>query len=68
MNDKVVNISVNVWANNEEEGKELTKTLCDFVDGLGQMGVKVSASKVTEAIKKWKSNPLVKHGIINHFK
>lgn len=68
MNDKVVTISFNIWANNEEEGKQLTKAICGFVDGIGQMGVKVSASKVTEAINKWQKNPLVKHSIINHFK
>lgn len=68
MNDKVVKIEFNIWANSEDEGKQLTDAICGFVDGIGQMGIKVSASKVIDAISRWQSNPLVKRSIINHFK
>lgn len=67
MNDKVVNISFNVWANNENEAKELRAAICDFIDWFGQRGVKVSASKMTEGISKWQSNFIVKNSIIKHF-
>ena len=67
MNDKIVNISFNVWANSEEEGATLRKSICEFIDWFGQRGIKVSASKLNEAISKWQSNMLVKNSIIKHF-
>lgn len=67
MNDKIVNISFNVWANSEEEGVLLRKSICEFIDWFGQRGIKVSASKLNEAISKWQSNMLVKNSIIKHF-
>lgn len=68
MNDKIVNISFNVWANNEEEGARLRKSICDFIEWFGQRGIKVSASKLDEAISNWQKNALVKNSIIKHFK
>ena len=67
MNDTIVNISFNVWASDEEEGARLRKAMCDFIDWFGQRGVKVTASKLTEAIDKWQANPLVRNRVINHF-
>ena len=67
MNDKIVNISFNVWANDESEGEALRKALCNFIDWFGQRGVKVTASKLTNAIDRWQVNPLVRNRIINHF-
>lgn len=67
MNDTIVNISFNVWANSEEEGALLRKSICEFIDWFGQRGIKVSASKLNEAISKWQSNMLVKNSIIKHF-
>lgn len=68
MNDKIVNISFNVWANSDEEGARLRKSICDFIDWFGQRGIKVSASKLDEAIGNWQKNALVKNSIIKHFK
>lgn len=68
MDDKIVNISFNVWANNEEEGARLRKSICDFIEWFGQRGIKVSASKLDEAISNWQKNALVKNSIIKHFK
>lgn len=68
MNDKIVNISFNIWANNEDEVKELRKSICDFIDWFGQRGIKVSASKLNDAISKWQDNMLVKNSIVKYFK
>lgn len=68
MNEKIVNISFNVWANSDEEGARLRKSICDFIDWFGQRGIKVSASKLDEAIGNWQNNALVKNSIIKHFK
>lgn len=68
MNDKIVNISFNVWANDEREAEELNKAVCDFIDWFGQRGIKVTASKLSDAINRWQNNILVRNSVINHFK
>lgn len=68
MNDKVVTITFKVWANNEEEAETLSRELGNFVNEQGQQGRKVTALKLTEALRKWQTNPLVKSAIINHFR
>lgn len=67
MNDKIVNISFNIWANNDEEAVELKKAICDFIDWFGHRGKKVSADKLIQAINNWQSNILVKNSIVKHF-
>ena len=68
MNDKVVKIEFNIWANSAEEADELKKEICAFINYHGQQGRKVTASKLVEALRRWQSNPLVKQSIINHFR
>lgn len=67
MYDKVVKIEFNVWADSEQEGEELKKAIVDFINWQGQQGRKVSAPRLTEAIKKWQDNVLVRNSIIKHF-
>lgn len=67
MYDKVVKIEFNVWANSEQEGDELKKTICEFIDWHGQRGRKVSAPRLTEAIRRWQDNILVRNSVIKHF-
>lgn len=68
MNDKIVNISFNVWANDETEGVELKKMICDFIDRQGSQGRKVSASGLMEAMKKMQSSSLAMNMVNKHFK
>ena len=58
MNDKIVSISFNVWANSESEGEDLRKMICGFIDWQGSQGRKVSAAGLMDAIKRMQSNPL----------
>ena len=67
MYDKVVKIEFNVWANNEQEGEELRMAICEFINWHGQQGRKVSAPRLTEALKNWQNNILVRNSIIKHF-
>lgn len=59
MNDKIVSITFNIWANSEEEGEELKRELGAFVDHMGRQGRKVTATKLTEALRRWKDNYFV---------
>ena len=68
MNDKVVKIEFNIWANGPEDGERLQKAICDFIDQNGQHGVRVTADKVAQALDRWQSNAFIKNAIINHFK
>ena len=67
MNDKVVNISFNVWANDEREGEELRKMICHFIDWQGGQGRKVSASGLIEAIKKMQGSSFAMNMVNRHF-
>ena len=67
MDDKIIKIEFNIWATNEEEVAELRKEICAFIDFHGQHGRKVSARKLTEALRRWQSNPFVRQSIIAHF-
>ena len=68
MNDKVVNISFNVWADNESEGEELKKMICGFVDWQGSQGRKVTAAGLMQAMKKMQESPLTMNMVNKHFK
>lgn len=67
MDEKVLKIEFNIWATNEAEVAELKQEICAFIDYHGQQGRKVSARKLTEALRRWHSNPFVRQSIIAHF-
>ena len=58
--------SFNVWAESQEEANEMRQAFIDFIDEHGKQGRFVSARKVTEALRNWKSNVLVRNRIIEH--
>ena len=68
MDDKIIKIEFNIWATSDEELAELRKEIWAYIDFHGQQGRKVSARKLTEALRSWQSNPFVKQSIINHFR
>lgn len=68
MNDKIVNISFNIWANDENEGMELKKMICEFIDWHGSQGRKVTASGLIDAMKKMRESTLAMNIVNKHFK
>ena len=68
MNDKVVNISFNIWANDEKEGLELKKMICDFIDWNGSQGRKVTATGLIDAMKKMQESSLAMNMVNKHFR
>lgn len=68
MNDKIVNISFNIWANDDNEAAELKKMICDFINWQGNQGRKVTASGLIDAMKKMQSSSLAMNIINKHFK
>lgn len=65
---KVYQLSTPIYAENESEVVELRNAIVAFINEHRQHGRAVSARKVTEAIRNWDSNIIVKNRIINHFK
>ena len=68
MNDKIVNISFNIWANDEKEGLELKRMICEFIDWNGSQGRKVTASGLIDAMKKMQGSSLAMNMVNKHFK
>lgn len=68
MEDKIVKIEFNIWANDEQEGVALTQAIRNFIDQQGAQGRKVSAGKLLQAVNKWGNNPFVLQTINNYFK
>lgn len=65
---KVFELKTPIYAEDENEVAELRQTLIWFINLHRSNGRAVTARKVSDAIKKWDSNFLVKQRIINHFK
>lgn len=67
MNDKVVRIEFNIFANSDEEAEELTKLIKEFVNKQCMEGRKISADKLIQAINKWQNKPFIINAINNYF-
>ena len=64
----VYTITVKIYGESEQEAQMAQKTLGQFVDDMGAMGIPVTGKKIATAVPKWKQNAIVKAKIIEHFK
>ena len=53
--------------NSEQEAVNARKAIEDFIEENRKQGIVVTAKKISEAVPKWKNNPLVRSAIINFF-
>ena len=65
---KVYQLNTPIYAESESEVMELRNAIVAFINEHRKHGRAVSARKVTEAIRNWDSNIIVKNRIINQFK
>ena len=65
---KVFPITVNIYAEDEQEAQLAQKALGQFVNDMGHIGIAVTGRKIAEAVPMWNANNLVRQQIINHFK
>jgi hypothetical protein len=65
---KVFEVNIPIYAETENEVQELRQTIVWFINLHRNNNRAVTARKVSEAIKAWDSNFLVKKRIIEHFK
>ncbi len=61
-------IRFNIYAENEQEVEEARQAICAFIKSHADQGRAVTAKKVTGALAKWDSNPIVKNRVINYLK
>lgn len=68
MEYKVVKVEFAIWAKSEEEGDVLKEALTDFINEHAAEGRRVTARKVVEAIRNWRSNVLVQNAVVRYFR
>jgi len=56
-------ITFNIYARDEQEVEVLRFVITEFIRLHAEQGRAVSASKVTEALRNWDKNPIVKNRI-----
>lgn len=61
-------IAFNIYAENEQEAEECRKAIIEFIGFHASQCRAVTARKVTDAVRNWDNNPIVKNRIINYFK
>lgn len=60
---KVYNITVPIYAENEQEAMEAQQALFDFVNRYRERNVAVTGNKIAAALKNLESNPFIKSQI-----
>lgn len=65
---EIRNISLNIYADSDEEAERGRKALVQFINIMGQHGAMVSGDKLFEAIGHIGDNPFIMAQIINYFK
>lgn len=60
---KPYKVEIYLYAENEQEAQEATQAAYDFVKNNYNNGVLVTARKVTDIIRKWGNNSLVRNFI-----
>lgn len=61
-------ITIKIYAADEQEAQRAQQALGQFVNDMGALGIRVTGSKIAEAVPRWNKNILVKNQIISHFK
>ena len=59
-------IQFEIYAHNEQEVEVLRFVITEFIRIHAEQGRAVSATKVTEALRDWDKNPIIKNRIISY--
>ena len=68
MEQGIRKISLNIYADTDEEAEKGRQALIQFINIVGQHGAKVSGNKISEAVSRLNDNSFVFSQIINFFK
>ena len=61
-------ITLNIYAESEQEAERGRKAIIQFIDNMRQQGAAVRGNKLVEAVGRLSSSPFVAMQIINFFK
>lgn len=65
---KALDIQFQIYAEDENEVAELRQSIIWFINLQKANGRAVTAKKVSDAIKRWNSNVIVRNRIVEYFK
>lgn len=65
---EVHSITLKIYAQDETEAERARQALQQFVNDMGQLGIRVTGNKIADVVPKWKQNYFVSSKIIEHFK
>lgn len=66
--ENIQQITLNIYARDEEEAMRGRKAFIQFINVMGQHGAKVSGDKLAEAVSKLGSSPFIFSQIVKFFK
>lgn len=61
-------VKFNIYAESQEQADAVSKAIIAFISENARKGIAVTAAKVTEAVKRWGDNPMIRNRITNYFK
>lgn len=61
-------VRFNIYAESQAEADAVSQAFKDFISENARIGVAVTASKVTDAVRRWGGNPFVRGRITEYFK
>lgn len=64
---KGIPITFNVYANDEQEVEVLRFVITEFIRLHAEQGRAVTAAKLTDALRNWDKNPIVRNRVIEYF-
>ncbi len=65
---RVLNVTIPVYGESEEEATVMRQAWVDFANGLRSHGCVASATKTAEALRMWDKNVIVRNAITKHYK
>lgn len=68
MAKEIRNISLNIYADTDDEAERGRKAIIQFINIMGQHGAAVSGDKIAEAMAMLNSSPFIMTQIIHFFK
>lgn len=61
-------ISFNIYANSDEEAKKAQDAMKEFISLHAEQGTAVTATKISEAVAKWKNSAFLRNQTIRFFR
>lgn len=61
-------VRFNIYAESQEEADAVSQAIKGFISENARNGIAVTATKITDAVRRWGNNPFVRNKITNYFR